>query len=170
MIDHLKKSENVIMGLIYSDLGVRYSLACKVNDIKELPVNEFYTIQKMLSNGQAIIRMAPVSIDGTTFNIISRPSEKWLSAFYSFVMILAPVIGIVFSFIFSWHWLLLAIIAPIVSMRFKKRAYLQAIINRAFNSEIIFSYLFTASKITIELPGHGILYRILPENINQSRS
>ncbi|MBA4390785.1 MAG: hypothetical protein C0399_07590 [Syntrophus sp. (in: bacteria)] len=159
MIDHLKKSENIIMDLINSDLGAKYSLACKIEDIEELPVNEFSMIQKLLSSGEAIIRMAPVSTDGTTFNIISTPFEKRLSTLYSSIMILGPIVGIILSFVYSWYWLSLIVIAPIISMRLNKRAYLHALFNRAFNSEIVFSYLFTAGKVTIELPGHGILYR-----------
>jgi hypothetical protein len=74
-------------------------------------------------------------------------------------MILGPIVGIILSFMYSWYWLSLIVIAPIISMRLNKRAYLHALFNRAFNSEIVFSYLFTAGKVTIELPGHGILYR-----------
>ena len=73
MVDHLRESENIITDLINSDFGAKYSLASKIEDIEELPINDFSTIQKLLSSGEAIIRMAPVSIDGTTFNIISTP-------------------------------------------------------------------------------------------------
>lgn len=73
MSDHLKKSEDIIMELINSELGNKYSLAYKIEDIEELPVNEFTIVQKLLSSGEAIIRMSPGSIDGTTFNIISTP-------------------------------------------------------------------------------------------------
>ena len=159
MIDHLRKSENIIMDLLNSDFGAKYSLACKIEDIEELPVKDFSMIQKLLSSGEAIIRMAPVSIDGTTFSIISTPFEKRLSTLYSSIMILGPIVGIILFFMYSWYWLSLIVIAPIISMRLKKRAYLHALFNRAFNSEIVFSYLFTAGKVTIEFPGHGILYR-----------
>lgn len=159
MVDHLRESENIIMELINSDFGAKYSLASKIEDIEELPINDFYTIQELLSTGVAIMRMAPVSIDGTTFNIISTPFEKRLSTLYSSTMILCPIVGIILSFMYSWYWLSLIVIAPIISMKFNKRAYLHALFNRAFNSEIVFSYLFTAGKVTIELPKHGILYR-----------
>jgi hypothetical protein len=103
--------------------------------------------------------MAPVSIDGTTFNIISTPFEKRLSTVYTLIMFLGPIVGIILSFFYSWLWLSLIVIAPFISMKLNKRTYLHALFNRAFNSEIIFSYLFTAGKVTIELPGHEILYK-----------
>ena len=157
--DHLKKSENIIKELINSDFGVKYSLKSNIKDIAEIPINDFSMLQKALSSGEAIIRMVPNSIDSTTFNIISTPFEKWMSTIYTFILILGPIAGIVLSFIYSWYALSLIVIAPIVSMKLNKRAYLHALFNRAFNSEIIFSYLFTAGKVTIELAGHGILYR-----------
>ncbi len=159
MTDHLKESENIIKDLISSDFGAKYSLKSKIEDIAEIPINDFSMLQKLLSSGKAIIRMAPVSIDGTTFNIIATPFEKRMLTVQTFIMILGPIVGIILSFIYSWYWLSLIVIAPIVSMKLNKRAYLHALFNRAFNSEIIFSYLFTAGKITIELPEHGILYR-----------
>ncbi len=159
MADYLKDSENIIKDLISSDFGVKYSLKSKIKDIAEIPINDFSMLQRLLSSGEAIIRMAPVSIDGTTFNIISTPFEKRMSTLYTFMMVFGPIVGIVLSFVYSWYWLSLIVIAPIVSMKLNKRAYLHALFNRAFNSEIVFSYLFTAGKVTIELPGHGILYR-----------
>lgn len=157
--DHLKNTENHIMNIISSDAGKKYSLKSKIKDIVEIPINDFSTLQKLLSSGEAIIRMAPASISDTTFDIISTPSEKFISTVYTSIMILGPIIGIVLSIIYSWYWLSLIVIAPIVSMKLNKRTYLYALFNRAFNSEIVFSYLFTARKVTIELPGHGILYR-----------
>ena len=159
MADHLKESENIIKNIISSDLGVKYFLKSKIEDIAEIPINDFSMLQKSLSSGEAIIRMEPVSIDGTTFDIISTPFEKRMSTIYTFIMILGPIVGIVLSFIYSWYWLSLIVITPIVSMKLNKRIYLHALFNRAFNSEIVFSYLFTAAKVTIELPEHGILYR-----------
>ncbi|OQY01892.1 MAG: hypothetical protein B6I26_02705 [Desulfobacteraceae bacterium 4572_130] len=159
MVDHIKESENIIMDIINSDFGSKYSLVSNIGDIEELAINNFSMIQKLISSGEAIIRMAPVSIDGTTFNIISTPFEKRLSTLYTVVMIIGPIIGIILSFMLSWYWLSLIVIAPIISIKFNKKAYLHALFNRAFNSEIIFSYLFTAGKITLELPEYGILYR-----------
>ncbi|MBW2618126.1 MAG: hypothetical protein JRC92_04560 [Deltaproteobacteria bacterium] len=161
MADYLIEIENFIKHLISSDFGAKYSLESKIKDIVEIPFNDFSMLQKSLSSGEAIIRMAPASIDGTTFNIISTPFEKRMSTVYTFITILGPIVGIVLSFVYSWYWLSLTVIVPIVSMKLGKRAYLRALFNRAFNSEIVFSYLFTAGKITIELPGHGILYRKL---------
>ena len=139
MADHLKESENIIKELINSDFGVKYSLKSNIEDITEIPINDFSMLKQLLSSGEAIIRMAPVSIDATTFNIISTPAEKRMSTIYTFILILGPIAGIFLSFIYSWYWLSLVVIAPIVSMKLNKRAYLHALFNRAFNSEIIFS-------------------------------
>ena len=124
MTDHLKESEDIVKDLISSVFGVKYSLKSKIEDIAEIPINDFSMLQKSLSSGEAIIRMAPVSIDGTTFNIISTPFEKRMATVYTFIMILGPIVGIVLSFIYSLYWLSLIVIAPIVSMKLNKRAYL----------------------------------------------
>ena len=159
MINYLKNSEGLIMELINSGLGEKYSLAYKIEDIEELPVKEFSTIQKLLSSGEAIVRKSPSSIDSTTFEIISTPTEKRLIKLYMSITYFGPIIGIILSFVHSWYWLSLIVIAPIVGMSLSKKTYLHALFNRAYNSEIIFSYLFTAGKVTIELPDHDILYR-----------
>ena len=159
MVNHLKQSEKIIIELIDSEFGIKYNLESKIESIEELPINDFSEIQKLLSSGEAIIRMAPVSVDGTTFNIISTPLEKQLSTLYSCIMFVGPIAGIALSIIFSWYWVSLILIAPIISIKMGKRVYLHVLFNRAFNSEIIFSYLFTAGKVTIEFPEHGILYR-----------
>ena len=72
---------------------------------------------------------------------------------------MVPIIGIILSLMYSWYWLSLIVIAPIIGIKLNKKTYLHALFNRAFNSEIIFSYLFTVGKVTIEFPQHGILYR-----------
>lgn len=159
MVDHLKESENTINKIINSDFGIKYSLKSKLEEIIEIPIKDFPKIQNLISSGEATMRMAPVSIDGTTFDIIATPFENRISTIYMVIGFLGPIAGIILAFIYSWLWLLLVVVAPIVSMKLNKKTYLHALFNRAYNSEIIFSYLFTAGKITIELPGYGILYK-----------
>lgn len=161
MDNHLKKSENLIRNLVSSELGLKYNLSTKLEDIPEIPINNFLELKKSLSSGQAILRMAPLSIDGTTFEIIATPFEQSLFIIFTLSIYLIPISGIILAIIFSWHWLLLILIAPIIlAMRLNKRVYLHALFNSAFSSEIVFSFLFTAGKITLELPEHGILSRI----------
>ncbi|MCK5607446.1 hypothetical protein KAR91_36515 [Candidatus Pacearchaeota archaeon] len=159
MANHLKQSGKIITELINSEPGIKYNFESKIEAIKELPINNFSEIRKLLTSGKAIIRIAPISVDSTTFNLISTPLEKRLSTLFSSIIIIGPIAGIALSIIYSWYWSSLVLIAPIFSIKMGKRVYLHALFNRAFNSETIFSYLFTAGKITIELPEHGILYR-----------
>jgi len=159
LIDSLSENEKIIMSLIRSDVGEKYSLASKIQDIEELPIKKFSGIQKLIFSGGAFIRLAPVSIDDTTFNIVSTPFEKRLSTLYSLIMFLGPITGLILSFAFSWYWFFLVLLAPIISMKLLKRIYRRVLFKAAVNSEIVFSYLFTVGKITIELPEYGVLYR-----------
>jgi len=159
MNNDLKDIEDTIMKIIESYLGEKYSFAYKLENIEELPIKDFSIMQDFLSSGQAIIRMAYGSIDGTTFDIISTPTEKWLVKFYMYLTYLGPVIGIILSFMYSWYWLSLIIICPVVGLKLTKKAYLHALFNRAFNSEIVFSFLFTSGNVTIELVGQGMFER-----------
>ncbi len=154
-----KEIEERLVQLSKTDFGEKYNLKVNLSDIEEIPINDFDEIKNMLFSGKAILRIHPASIDGTTFNILSTTFQGYRSLFYTAIMFLGPVVSLVLSFLYSWFWLALLVIAPFVGFRLGRGLYIKVLCQKASESETIFSYLFCAWKITIELPGYGVLTR-----------
>ena len=154
----LAEIEAKITKLAESDFGLKHGVVLMLRDIYEIPVNSFEDLQDRLQTGAAVLRMAPCSVSGPTFGVIATPSESRLSSVLAFLTFVVPVAGLVCSFFLSW-WCLLLLLFPVMGYKLGKQVYLRVLFHRAMNSEKAFCFLFCGGLITLELPGHGILYR-----------
>ncbi|MCK4307592.1 hypothetical protein KAW50_05130 [candidate division WOR-3 bacterium] len=166
LMNHFISSmEQKITELINSEVGKKYDLVLSLREIEEIPVNDYGKLQELMRSGEAILRQYPSDISSPTFSIIATPAESTLFNTISPVLtILVPLAGIICSFIFSW-WFLLLLLSPIIGIRFGKRIYLHALFNRSANSEKAFCFLFCSQLITLELPGHGIIWRKMSNQV-----
>lgn len=199
----MKRMEEAIDSIVSSELGAKYNLASSLREIPEIPHDDYSELQKAFRSGKAIVRLAPISQDATTFNIIASPFERHLQNLGFFLAIAAPVVGLVLCFFISWSFLIILVLGPLAFAATRRppgvaiwsvvaatlayflplessagfwsfvglvwlasigglatrHTYLHALFHRAMNSEKAFSYLFTANKITLELPETGIIWR-----------
>lgn len=158
MNDEISTIEQTIKKLTNSQFGEKFNIVLNLNQIEEIPIDNFEKLQELLRSGSAILRQYPLSTGSGTFDVISTNAEKRSFNLVSALSILIPILGIILSFVYSW-WFLLLVLSPIITTRFGKRIYLRALFNRAANSEIAFCFLFCGNCITLELPGHGIIER-----------
>jgi len=195
--------EELIDKIVDSDVGWKYNIASSLADIEEIPFNDFDLLRGEMARGNVILRNMPVSIDSTTFKIISTRFEKMVQnlalitnfavpvaaliggffiSYYLFILI--PVVIVAYastkSIIFMVVWISLSLgLASVLPLNnptafwafplltglasfaglLLRRVYLHALFDRAMNSEKAFCYLFTAKKITVEIPGIGIVWR-----------
>lgn len=163
---HIKEAEREILDLLNSPLSddgllvkEKYSLAENLSEIPEIPVKDFNELLSLIRKGEAVIRMAPSSIDSLTFDILSTKTEKFLFSTLNFCFLLLPIAGIALGIFFSWWYALWGIILAYLFLKLNKKIYCRALFRGALSSEVIFSFLFTGYKITLELLGQGFLYR-----------
>lgn len=195
--------EEIIDKIVDSEVGWKYNLSSSIADIEEIPFNDFDELREEMARGHVVLRNMPVSIDSTTFKIISTRFEKivqnlalitnfavpvaaliggFFISYYLFILI--PVVIVAYAstkrLIWVFVWILLSmgfasilpLNNPIAFWAFPlltgfasfaglllRRVYLHALFDRAMKSEKDFSYLFTAKKINVEIPGIGIIWR-----------
>jgi len=163
---HIKKVEEQITKLLGSILNdgqtfaEKYSSSDNLADISEIPIDDFQELLDMVKQRKAIVRMAPLSMSYEIFDLLATNLENLLLVISGYSIYVFPFAGIAMGYFFSWWFVLLGIVLAVVSSRAGKKVYSRVLFRRAFASETIFSFLFTGGKITLELPGVGILERI----------
>ena len=163
--EHIRKVEDKIKDLLNTVLKdgqiFRGKWSCTDNlaEIPEIPIQDYQELLEQIRQGKAIVRMAPMSISSEIFELLATKFESILLTATNLSVFVLPIAGIVLGFFISWWYVLLGVVSGFFSMRLGKRIYLRTLFRSAFSSEVIFSFLFTGNKITLELPGYGILYR-----------
>lgn len=109
----MKRMEETIDSIVSSELGTKYNLALSLRDIPEIPYDEFSKLQDDFRSGKAIVRIAPISHDATTFSIIASPLERHLQNLGFFFAIAAPVAALVLCYFISWSFLAILAIGPL---------------------------------------------------------
>lgn len=158
MDKHLANTEKNIQAIVDSGFGERHNLVLRVEDIEEIPVDNFEYLQDMFLQGNAIIRQMPARTSNTIFQLLASRSERWSFNIVSMLTYIIPLAGIVLAFVYSW-WYLLLFIAPVITIPKSKKIYLRTVFRRCMLSEVIFCFAFCGQYITLELPLFGILYR-----------
>lgn len=119
MGDEISTIEQTIKELTNSEFGDKFNIVLSLNQIEEIPIDNFDKLQELLRSGSAILRQYPLSTGSGTFDVISTNAEKRSFNLVSALSILMPILGIILSFVYSW-WFLLLVLSPIVTTRFGK--------------------------------------------------
>ena len=126
----------------------------KLNEINELTQFEWPQLLTKITLGEYQVKiMAPALM---TFYVLADSSQKNSAKFFNILTFAIPVAAIALSIIFSWWFMLLILLVPVMSGA-SKSAYSEAILSSALVSEKCFSFLFSRGVICLS-GDEGVVY------------
>lgn len=105
---HITRVEDQITKLLGSILddgqtfAEKYSSTDNLASIPEIPINDFQDLLNMVRQGDAIVRMAPFSMNSTIFNMLATKIESFVMTAFGLGVYVMPVVGIIMGFLLSW--------------------------------------------------------------------
>ena len=151
-MNHVQAIEQNIENLGRTGFFDKHSVASDVTELDAFPYPNFSELQDGLRGGRAIVRLSPFGsgISSSMFSLLATRSQKRLFRVVTATGYLAGIAGVVLTiFGDSWWWLAL-LPTPLVTMRWGKRIYCDALFHAVGNSEKAFCLAFCGNMITVE--------------------
>ncbi len=123
-----------------------------VSQISDFPYGNYSDLQLAFQSGEASLMRFAYAMESSLFSLLASGTDKFKSNMGMLITYGGALSAITISFIYNW-WLLalIPVVLPLGSSLTKK-AYNSAVFDAAFDSEIMFCFLYYAGQVSVDIP------------------
>ncbi len=138
---------------IVDELNLRgRGVPTRISQITDFPYQEYSVLLAAFKSGEARLLRFAYALETSLFSMLASKSDKIKSNIGMFIVYGGVLGAIIFSFIYSW-WLLILLPALFaMGTSITNRAYNNAIFDSAFNSELVFCFLYFSGQVSVNVP------------------